>query len=73
MLVKKFRPSAHFSLLRADTFEAAGRQWEATSACDSAIALLGMHQREDDVAVEIEKLSERKVEFVKRECQAPPG
>lgn len=70
LLVKKFRPSAHFSILRADIFGAAGRYREAASACDSAIALMGMHHRGYDAAGQIEKLADRKAEFLKRASSA---
>jgi predicted Zn-dependent protease len=39
-MVKKYGPSASLSVLRADIYEAAGRNLEAAAACDSAVALL---------------------------------
>lgn len=40
LLVGKYHPSVPFCLLRAEIFEAAGRNAEAARACDSALALL---------------------------------
>jgi hypothetical protein len=65
LLVRKYQPSASYSILRADIFEAAGRHREAASACDSAIALLSMHPRSgnagDEVATQIATLNDRKM------------
>lgn len=47
-LVKKFRPSIEFSLLRVEIFEAAGRYREAAAACDSAIALCQPMEKSPD-------------------------
>lgn len=72
LLVGKYHPSVSFSLLRADIFEAAGRDAEAARACDSALALLDPTLQADASSTLRQEIARRKQANLDRASRPAP-